>query len=318
MRISKQQAFRVVWGISATITFVSMPTVRAAPPQPAAPFLPAIAYTYASGNSTDLRLANESGTAGVLVFRQAITMQFDLSPQAAHRIAYVASNGVGGSNATVQYKVWDASSGSFILGAAHTVFTASRFVRGLDFSPDGNRLAFGSDESSDTKLEVYDFANPDSAPVAILSGYRIYNIRWRSDGAVIYFTGYPAGTSDPMKVYEIAADGSSAPIALFDVATGTNPMFDVSHASAPGLEKLLIDYRASNTAPVYLRAYNRDNSFAQLGAGMGGHYNCAADHIIYTESGPKKPRTLIGNADLSAPTIWSSDANIGKTDWMPC
>lgn len=319
MRQSNRLAIHVVSGAVIASCISLAPPAGAAPPAPApTSFIPAIAYTYSSSNATDLRLANEAGTAALLVFRQANAMQFDLSPQTAHRIAYVASTGIGGSNATVQYKVWDASSGNVTLGAANTVFATSRSVRGLDFSPEGNRLAFGSDESSDTKLIVYDFAGSGTGLTTLLAGYRIYNIRWRSDGLVIYFTGYPANTSEPMKVYEIAADGASGPTAFFDVAVGTNPVFDTTRTSAPGSEKLLIDYRPGNTGAPYLRAYNRDSSYSQLGAGTAGHYNCNNDRIIYTEFATRKPRTLIGNADLTSSTVWSTDSNISKTDWMPC
>ena len=245
-------------------------------------------------------------------------MQFDLSPQAAHRIAYVASNTVGGNNATVQYKVWDTSSGSVTLGPANTIFTTSRSIGGLDFSPDGGRLAFGSSEYYESKLDVYDFSNPAAGAVTILSGWRVLHVRWRADGQAIYFTGYRAGTNDPIKVYEVAADGSGVPTPLFDVATGTNPVFDASRPSVIGFDKVLIDYRPISSGPVYLRAYNRDGSYLQLGEGSDGHYNCSNDRIIYTEYAVRKPRTLIGNADLTFSSVWSTDSNIRRTDWMPC
>lgn len=291
-------------------------SIAAAPPPPAsASFVPAIAYTYANSTSRDLRLSDEAGSAALLVFRQVDAIQFDLSPRAVHRVAYIAST--NHANASVQYKSWDDSSGQVTLSPATTVFTTDRYVYGVDFSPDGNRLAFGSYEYADSKLDIYDIGNPAAGPTTILSGYRIWGVRWRSDGMAIYFTGYPAGTSDPIKVYQVAPDGSGL-TALFNVAPGTNPTFDTSRPSLSGFQKILIDYRASNLEPVYLRAYNSDGTFNQLGTGSFGHYNCANDHIIYQQYATRKPPTLIGTADLSSSTVWSSDSNIGKTDWIPC
>ena len=121
--------------IPALALLLGSSALAAPKPPTSADFQPEIAYTYSSGSSTDLRLANRAGDKAVLVHRSSAGIGlFDLSVEGPNRIAYRAGDGLF-------VRTWSAKPVT-ISEPPQTIYTGS--TEGVDFSPDGSELAFAT------------------------------------------------------------------------------------------------------------------------------------------------------------------------------
>ena len=107
----------------------------------------------------------------------------------------------------------------------------------LAWSPDGSRIAFGSDRAGDAEIYV---AHPDGTQAVALTDNTIadWDPVWSPDGSTIAFLSYHGGKADLYKMY---ADGSRQSRLTRDPAMQETGGFDwapngasIVHAAAIG------------------------------------------------------------------------------------
>lgn len=289
--------------------------VAAGKPKPAptptpAPFVPEIAYSYTSGKTSDLRLANRDGSAAVLVHRTSGRLgRFDLSSEAAHKIAYT-------ENGDVWIRTWTVSpfsvSNPQMLFDGPPVDSKGDGIVQVDFSPDDSKVVFGSQH----QIFLYDFASRD----VVTLGPRHWNlgqVRWSSDGQSILFISQEEG--------EAARAGG-----LWRIDPETQEMtrirsmdenfddydFDVGRTTAGTL--LLgawVQFKS-----LFLYTADAQATGVKIPNAQDGHYNCSDTYVIHrvpviASNGGLSFTT--GITQIGGPTTaWSSDTKIGRTDWL--
>jgi hypothetical protein len=293
-----------------TAVFTASIALAGKKPPTTAPFVPDIGYTYSSGNYTDVRLANRAGTQAILVHRTnfAAIGGFDLSRDDSRRIAYV-------DHSQIYVRTWSDAGGSVSISPATAVYLGPGLAHGVDFSPDGSQLAFGVGGQTDVGLYIASL--PGGTPQRVLDGYEAFDPRWDPSGNFIYFWGAPvSGTGPTIYKYDVAAD-TVAP--LIPLAPGQLINFDVTRPSGdPSSARLIVDHRDSNDQPMVLRLWTTDGQLVgSVTEGTKAHFNCSNSAVIHHDWAIRRVPVAITNVDGTGQTIWSSDSNIHRTDWMP-
>lgn len=297
-----------------TLTICASAVVAAKPssPPPSNNFDPEIAYSYASGNYMDLRLANRQGSAAVLVHRAAFgaLSTFDLAPESGdgpNRISF-AERDKG-----LFVKTWTKNPVS-VSASAQQIHPGP--IEGSDFSPDASKLAF-SVIGTTPAIMIHDFAAPSDQPALriLTNQYYAFWVRWDPSGEAIYFSGGQPNGSGPIKLYRIDAsstDGIATP--LFDLPNGLS--IDVTRPPASDASRLVYDFYGS----IFLAKLDGTER-VKLTDGALAHFNCNNSAIIHRGVGRKRPTLITARANPQSPTTWSTDSNIHHTDWLqrsPC
>lgn len=157
-------------------------------PTPTA-FTPALAYLY---NGQEIRLSNADGSAAALLVRVApnYVLYHALAPLGQRQAAFVESPSL--TSKSVRFVSWTQPTPGGPLSVTldpTPLMTLSAYganIAGLDFSPDGTRLAVVSNiDAANYELRIFDAASRaligDPIPLAQEAWY----LRWRSDGSIL-------------------------------------------------------------------------------------------------------------------------------------
>jgi hypothetical protein len=167
-------------------------SIGAAKTAPAPPFVPALAYKY---GSQELRLANADGSQAVLLARfpaGTSPLWLSIAPISKRQVAYI--EGYGGSTRSVRIINWTQAT----VGGPLTVTVDAQpilslsgsdglVLTGLDYSPDGTRLAIlATDSQARTELRFFDVATRSQVGDAVPLQRVASTLAWRpSDGAIL-------------------------------------------------------------------------------------------------------------------------------------
>lgn len=275
-----------------------------------APFVPEIGYTYASGNYEDVRLANRDGSQAILVHRTAFGALggFDLSRDDVRRIAYVDLDAGG-----VFVRAWSDTGGNVSVSAPTTIYSGSDFPHGVDFSPDGSRLAYGV-SGTNPGLYIYSFA--DGSTQSFLQDRDVFDPRWDPVGGHIYFwSGSPDGSLAIYK-YDLA---SSSVTPLIPVPAGQFSNYDLTRPTGNSADtRLIVDQRDANDEPMMLGLWTSDGQFDRdVTDGTKAHFNCSNSEIIHHDWAIRRVPVAVTNVATGVTSRWSGDSNIRRTDWLP-
>lgn len=299
----KPWTYRVPTGILSLVVLATAPLAASTKGKPpAAPFVPEIGYTYASGNYVDVRLANRDGSQAVLVSRNSGATQFDLSHRSARKVAYA-------SNGRLAMRTWLTTSTGFSLGDEEVLFQATGGypVNALDFSPTADKLLFTYDTSAGARLRVIDLSISGYPVLNDLPFAMAFSARWSSDGQRIIVHASRDSNAFPSMIV-LNADGSE--YSAFPGLFQDHPRFD-SYRSA-NRDSFLISWG--------LTIYESDfvGNLTALTTGWEPHPDCRDTNIIFKKDDRRGRVVVI--APLTSPSssqVWSSDKNIGFLDWMP-
>jgi hypothetical protein len=305
---------REMLGLAASLLVIS--TIAAAAPKPPAngTFTPEIGYTYASGSTMDLRLANRAGYKAILVHRTGYgkLRSFDLSDSASRRIAYTDGE-------KLYLRRWEIDNGAIKVLPAQLIYDG--LVDRMDFKQDGSRLAFTTiGEAAPASIFTFSPGEEGAQPVPILTGWQVLGLRWDpTDQGYLYFWGGPFGASTRSLHRIPEAGGTPERISMelsgaeFDVIrTGLSPsgVFMAVSAGSEAVFYNTLDSTAFNYPAFTLKSTSHV------------HFNCKNDHIIARDLRARRQAVAITKIyPKSTPVIWSSDANIHHTDWIaqvPC
>lgn len=294
--------------VSLALLALGSPAIAGPKPPTTANFQPEIIYSYASGNYTDLRLANRAGDQAILVHRSTTGLGlFDASIEGPNRIAY--REGLG-----LFVRTW--SSNPVTVSAPQPIYSGPGSPEGVDFSPDGGELAFAT-LGTNSQIFIYNFAQGELT--SVLNSYSVILVRWDPVDRVLYFSGSPKLSGSPYSLRKLdlrLADLPETPedervTALFP-ASGGLVDFDVSRAPVTNAETRLLVHVQSE-----IGLWRTDGSFdRKVADGSNAHFNCRNDAIIHRAFATRRPPTRITHLSGGFET-WSTDSNISRTDWIP-
>lgn len=295
-------------------------------PPSTATFVPEIAYNYNSGDYGELRLSNREGTAAVLVHRSSTYAgipRFDLAPVDVKRIAFTEKFD---TKRVLRFTTWNSTDGKVTVGTPQTLYEGVGNVWEVEFSPDGQRIAFWVSGDGVNRINIYHFA--DNRIETILDGHGGAGLAWHPSGNFLYYHVADYGGH----VYRVRTDAGLQPKGDPIVSYGEVSDIDTSRSAATGDSGgFIVSFRnqAQSTEPMKTVFHADDGQTVSAGkiyldesgaplAGYLGHYNCsntAFIHRIYTS---RKQHT--GYYDLASRKVngFSTDNNINFTDWMPC
>lgn len=275
-------------------------------------FVPAIGYNYVSGNSIDLRLANEAGTAAILVHRGSSTILFDLSHRSQQQIAYAERE-------TLWFRSWrrDPVSGVVSLLTASELYrtTSGAAIQAVDFSEDGQRLLFTTVGFGDAAIRIIDLTQDGAPVVQTIKLDFVVAARWNHDRSAIYFNGKPLGSPEgiPTQIYRVALDGS--PPTPFLAGPSGVVYLDADRIAGSGGAPTSLLTTVGGVLGLY--PDSGGGPILTFGQGYDGHFDCANARILYKSTGGRREPHVIVNVATGGSTVWSTDGNIRRTDWMP-
>ena len=290
------------------------------PKQPtAASFDPEFAYSYASSNYVDLRLANRAGTAAILVNRSTSGGTFDVSPPVAdqpNRIVY-------GADKNLWYRTWTKVAGQPISIGSPILIMSGGFSESPDVSPDGRRVVFLTNVYEPLGgIALYDFNAPSGTdnPRSVLNGYAVYSVRWSPSGDALYFLGTLGGAGSA-KIWRLDMTTPAATPTEYFSTPGQPFNMDVSRPQGDPSKDLLVfdEYGGGmnfvNLAGAYVA---REENW-----GTSAHFNCSNTQIVHRLYGSGRGDRLVKITTLAdgASETWSKDGNIRNLDWVtrsPC
>jgi hypothetical protein len=288
------------------------PFLIGAKPAPAPqPFVPALAYKYAS---QEIRLSNADGSQAVLLARSPSGTQplfLSIAPISKRQVAFI--EGYGGTARSVRLVSWTQQS----LGGPLTVsidpqplFSLSGsdglLLNDLDYSPDGTKLAvLATDYQARAELRIFDIATRSQIGDTIAVSQSPSSLAWRpSDGAIL-LRG-PAGLSS----YK---DGVHT--ALFSTSNQTNP-FDTFNGSS---SELMLPYKGDvPNGPTYrwdgVTVTGGQPVLTKIIDGLGWSISCDNARMIFTEIGAKRTAYNLVLA-TGQKVFFSKDSNVQRMEY---
>jgi hypothetical protein len=307
--------------------------VSAAPKTPVSsgPFVPEIAYRYTTNKSAEIRLSNAAGTVAVLAYRgpSGTIGDVDASPPNRRLIAWVDH----GAPSSVRAVAWAPNtSGGVTFSAPVTLYTGQRvFGDQIDFSPDGNSIAFAVLESVTGRysLLVRDLVTDEvRAVVQGLSGAP-WEITWSADGQSLLYTYVIGGLASPTgstvtEYYRVPSSGGPPERIAYDgYSIESMDRMRPNPAGAAGfiLGLTKAEYGGSRVATWDGATVTSDGSpiVQTLVDGYHAHYSCDNSRFIYTAMSSRS-RGPVAVFDVATKTskVFSTDSNVMWTDWLPC
>ena len=305
---------RQALGLVSSLIAVSTIAIAAPKPPTNSAFEPEIGYTYASGSTMDLRLANRAGDKAILVHRTGYgkLRSFDLSDSVSKLISYTDGE-------KLYLRQWDTINGAVSVLPARLIYDGP--VDRMDLKQDGSGLAFSTiGESAPASILTFNPGDPTAQPIPILTGWQVLGLRWDpSDQGYLYFWGGPFETNTRSLHRIPEAGGTPQRITMelsgaeFDVRRTGQSFNEALMAVSAGSEAV---FYASLDPTVFNRpAFTLKNT-------SHVHFNCNNDHVIARDLRSRRQAVAITKiSPMSGPVIWSSDANIHHTDWIarvPC
>lgn len=277
-------------------------------PSATADFQPEFAYTYASGSSVDLRLANRAGDKAILVHRSTSGIGlFDVSIEGPNRIAYRSGTG---------FFMQSWLENPLRVTAPDPIYTGPGIVEGVDFSPDGSELAFAT-LGDDSRIFIYDVGSESLS--SVLQRYSVFQVRWDPNFRVLYFTGKLRDSPDPTRVHMLDLRVADLPATLPDervtplfTPASSLLIFDLSHKPVAAEDTRILIHGLDEISLWRTDGF-RDRI---LFPGNNAHFNCGNDAIVHRTAGSRRITTRISDLAGNFET-WSSDPNIHRTDWIP-
>lgn len=287
----------------ATILAAIAVSASAQKGKPSAPLTPEIGYTYASGNSMDLRLANEDGTGAVTLRRGAFGSihEFDLGPRAQRQIAFIEAFDLY----LLTYE--PTGTGSVRTQRIDPIYTGPGTVDSVSFSQDGTKIAFAAFEPDDWKIWLYDVATGQSAPLASVN--YAFTLAWYHDGSGLVYRDVDDATQDHV-IRELLLDGSTR-----ELLRERN----IEHVDTARTTKdLLVSYSRPGIPEIRVGRW-RDGSYVneRVVAGLLAHFNCNDTRFIYRGFHRTKRPTYKYDVGSNTSTTFSTNEGVHHTDWMP-
>ncbi|HEU5285483.1 MAG TPA: hypothetical protein VFU20_03100 [Sphingomicrobium sp.] len=271
--------------------------------KPTTPLTPEIAYTYASGNYMDLRLANEDGTGAVTLHRGAYgaITQFDLGPRSQMQVAFL-------ENRDLKLLTYEPTgTGNVRTSGVVTLYAGPGNVDSLSFSLDGSKIAIFVQEQDNNRILALDTANGAVTELGKVNW--AFYLAWYHDGSGVVYKDLDQATSQYV-VRELLLDGanqlllSEANIEHVDTARTSKDLL-VSY-SRPGLDEIRVG-----------RWSNGNYSNERVVAGLLAHFNCNDTRFIYRGYARMKRPTYKYSYATNSNSTFSTDNDIHHTDWMP-
>jgi hypothetical protein len=312
------------------ITLASTMAVAGSKPTGGSAFVPEIGYIYDTGNSGDLRLANREGTAAILVHRAPVSAgikHFDLAPRGVNRVAFTEQD--ANYARVLKLTSWYTdSSGSVKVDAPQQLYFGfgQDRVSSVEFSPDGQKLAFWIFGNGFSRILIHDFHTGSTS--TLVEEHGGFGLSWHPSGSFIYYyanNGF--GVSSVFRVpVEEGPQARGTPV----VSYGEIHDIDTSRPGGTGdANGFLVSYRNPITRLINTAFYVDDGTAASLvrvntdlsGAALPsllGHYNCDNTKFIYRISSAMKRDVGYFDIATKQTTGFSTDSKINATDWMPC
>lgn len=292
-------------------------------------FVPEIGYTYNTSRSSDLRLSNREGTAAILVHRaptSAVIRAFDLAPRGVNRITFIEQ---GADFAKVlKLSTWRTDdAGNIKVTPSEQLYTGpgKDNLFEVEFSPDGQKLAFWVSGNGFSRVLVHDFGTGTVTP--LVEGHGGFGLSWHPSGKFLYY--YQAGNGGS-NVFRVPTDQGQQTTGTAVAFYGQIHDIDTSRPGTTGdANGFMVSYRNPATNRINTAFYTDDGSTATLakiyndatGAvlpSLLGHYNCENTKFIYRISDTIKRDVAYYDIATRQKTSFSTDSNINFTDWMPC
>lgn len=297
-------------------------------PSTSAPFLPEIAYAYYMRSSSEVRISNREGTAAVLLFRGGAGQvnHIDMAPRSRQMVAFIVDDPAVQYGQRLQLQGWDDIAGKINLESPRILMSGVGLFE-LDFSPDGNSIAFGVSDGTDTyKLRI---ANVDTGAVreiATLSGAP-WRLTWSGDGAYLFYhdekqvNGVAQDT-----IYRVASTGGVPEV--IGVERNIEHLDTARQTPAGGSTGLLLSVWRPELGEIF--PIGRWDGTSRDGAGrpelifdgprgLESHYSCDNRSYIYREQGRTDVKvTKIYDIAARVSRTFSTDGNIRRLDWNNC
>lgn len=297
-------SYRHLTALIVVALATSAPAQKGGKPKPGASLNPEIAYTYASGNYMDLRLANEDATGAVTLHRSGYgaISQFDLGPRAQRQIALIDDRDLK----LLTYE--PTGSGSVQTVGVETIYAGPGDVTSLSFSPDGSTVAFFAvSDGTGGIIRYYDVATGTISDGATI-GFAFY-MAWYHDGSGLVYANCDDQCSS-YSVHEALLDGSTRVL-----LTEAN----IEHVDTARTSKdLLISYSRPGLNEIRVGLWrNGSYSNERVVAGLLAHFNCDDSRFIYRGYARMKRPTYKYSFASNTSSTFSTDSDIHHTDWMP-
>ncbi len=278
-------------------------------PQPSTPLTAEIGYTYISGKSVDLRLANEDATGAVTLHKVSggTIPQFDLGPRAQQQIAFIERINNKGTLKLLTYE--PTGTGSVTTTDITTIYNGPGSVGSLSFSNDGSKIAFFAvSDGTAGIIRVYEVASGSTTTLGTVGFAN--NIAWyHDDGDGLVYINMDEVTGIH-RIYEMDLAGTSTllleepNIEHVDTARTSKDLL-VSY-SRPGLNEIRVG-----------RWSNGSYANERVVAGLLAHFNCNDTKFVYRGYDRRKRPTYKYHYTTNSSSTFSTDNNIHHTDWMP-
>lgn len=160
-----------------------------------------IVFTSQRGGASGLWRISASGGDPEWIVMAGEGMHFqDLSvARQGSRLAYVQRS----SNTNI-WRLWQPP--DIQRYRAHLLLSSTRWESNPQISPDGNRIAFASNQSGTFEIWTCDRSGEDPIQLTSFGGAPASNPRWSPDGAFISFVAYQEGQAD---LYVVDAEGGT-------------------------------------------------------------------------------------------------------------
>lgn len=284
----------------------STASLAAKPPQPPSDTSPInVAYRLPDGKGTKLVVSTESGANQMTLFKSSGSFRFDLAPRTQQQIAIVSI-----SDFRLRLLDYSIQAGVYVPGTL-TDLGPSALGGGVDFSPDGSKIAFACCGQASDQLIVLDLATGTRTVWA--EGGFFWDISWFRGGTSIVYT-----TLQPLEVREVPAP-MAEPVLLYSGSAG---QFDIDSA---------------RTNPNQLVISNNDSGFGRIGlweAGVGfvnadlansnkswqGTLNCNDNKLAYmgVQNNSGSQAFYIRDLITNLTTLTSKNSNILLQFWPTC
>ena len=310
-----QRSLSFAVSVSAALLIGAKPA-----PAPKA-FYPAVAYRYLGNAGQELRLADASGSAAVLLYRSSGYLSgFDLAPASKNEAVFIDSpSGAGSYRLMLQSWTQDSPGGALTAAPPRLLYQANTLLY-PDYSPDGSKVAFDDWDGTGTlySLRIVDVAT--GAVTTVASGVEgpAY-LRWSSTGDALYYASQHPVTG---------ASYTSAYTAYRQPVAGGPPEFQFERPnierwdiSRDGSDSLILNYSAPDTTGIPFAVWNRTSLtqvYPQL-IGVAPHYACGNARLIYqsySRSGVRGPVKVF--TPPTSDEIYTRDNNVRDADWIPC
>lgn len=305
----------------AALSLLIGSTVSAAPPPPPPPsFTPEVIYRYNGSRAVDLRLANATGTAAVLLHRASSLTGYDLAPASQRTAAFIDTSA---SLDRLIVRSWSYDpAGAIVVGPPRVLQEAQNLLF-ADFSPLGDKIVFASYDGTGNlhSIKTVDLAGVTTTVVSGIDGPTW--LRWSFDGNSIYYMRQltSAGVSKWHAFRQPIAGGS--PTELF-----SEPYLRPWDIYRNGSDGLVVGFQRIDSEPLKIGAWGGQagTPVSEFGGGRGAllggnpHFSCGNDRLIFKSSVKSGKGYPVKVYDLrtDVETIFSNDQNVPHADFIPC